>query len=66
MSSLVPQYHSQTYEGTIAKVIVKGAKSDTFEVCAGVRQGCVIAPGMFNLFMAAVFSAAKRNMEPNG
>ena len=52
------------HEGAMARVMGDGAKSDPFEVCAGVRQGCVVAPVLFNLFIAAVFSAAKRHMEP--
>ncbi|KAI8493130.1 hypothetical protein Bbelb_291340 [Branchiostoma belcheri] len=33
-------------------------------ICTGVRQGCVIAPVIFNLFLAAVMLPAKKNINP--
>ncbi|XP_078616270.1 uncharacterized protein LOC144884693 [Branchiostoma floridae x Branchiostoma japonicum] len=41
-----------------------GEKSDPFSVCTGVRQGCVIAPVIFNLFLAAVMLTAKKHIRP--
>ena len=37
-----------------AKVVVGGHESDPFSVIAGVKQGCVLAPVIFNLFLVAV------------
>ena len=38
----------------LATVLVNGERSEPFTVNAGVKQGCVIAPVIFNVFMAAV------------
>ncbi|KAI8487939.1 hypothetical protein Bbelb_343870 [Branchiostoma belcheri] len=48
----------------MVRVLGGGDKSDPFPVCTGVRQGCVIAPVIFNLFLAAVMLAAKKNINP--
>jgi len=52
------------HDGARVRVIGGGGKSDPFEVCTGVRQGCVIAPVIFNLFLAAVMLAAKQRIKP--
>ena len=39
-----------------------GEKSEPFPVDAGVRQGCVLAPVLFNLFLASVTSVADRDV----
>jgi len=41
-----------------------GSNSDPFFVGTGVKQGCVIAPIIFNLFVAAVMTIAKQNINP--
>ncbi|XP_076056377.1 uncharacterized protein LOC143034330 [Oratosquilla oratoria] len=48
----------------MARVINSGSTSDTFFVGTGVKQGCVIAPILFNLFVAAVMTTAKQNICP--
>jgi len=40
--------------GMLARVTVGGQKSDPFDVLVGVKQGCVLAPVIFNLFLVAV------------
>ncbi|KAI8490084.1 hypothetical protein Bbelb_321540 [Branchiostoma belcheri] len=52
------------HEGAMVRVLGSGSKSDPFQVCTGVRQGCVIAPVIFNLFLAAVMLAAKKRINP--
>ncbi|KAI8495055.1 hypothetical protein Bbelb_270410 [Branchiostoma belcheri] len=52
------------HDGAMVRVLGGGDKSDPFPVCTGVRQGCVIAPVIFNLFLAAVMLAAKKNINP--
>ena len=40
--------------GMWAEVMVDGQTAPEFEVCNGLRQGCVIAPTLFNLYFALV------------
>ena len=40
-----------------AKVVVGGHESDPFPVNVGVKQGCVLAPVIYNLFLVAVTPA---------
>ena len=52
------------HEGAQVRVIGSGSKSEPFNVCIGVRQGCVIAPVIFNLFLAAVMAAVRSDISP--
>ena len=42
------------HDGMTASVLVDGQLSEPFEVLVGVKQGCVLAPVIFNLFLVAV------------
>ena len=42
------------YVGTQASVRVEGELTDWFEVKCGLRQGCLLSPGLFNVFMDRV------------
>ena len=42
------------HDGMSARVRVGGALSDPFPVREGVRQGCLVAPALLNLYYAAV------------
>jgi hypothetical protein len=42
------------HTGTQAAVRMGGMLSEWFDVHGGVRQGCVIAPMLFNIYMAFV------------
>ena len=42
------------HNGMSARVVVDGLESEQFEVLVGVKQGCVLAPVIFNLFLVAV------------
>ena len=48
------------HEGMTAKVRVGGALSDPFPVREGVRQGCLVAPALLNLYYAAVLDEWRR------
>ena len=50
------------HEGMSARVSVGGVLSDSFEVTVGVKQGCVLAPVIFNIYMSAITFLAKRSM----
>jgi len=45
-----------------AKVVIGGRESDLFDVLVGVRQGCVLAPAIFNLFLVAVTLACRNGL----
>ena len=47
-----------------ASVVVGGDETDPFPVNVGVKQGCVMAPVIFNLYMAAV-TTLFRQRSPN-
>ena len=49
----------------MGRVCADGKESDGFEVPAGVKQGCVIAPSLFGLFFAAMLKEATEDM-PQG
>jgi len=38
-------------DGMKARVVTGGEESNSFEVFVGVKQGCVLAPVIFNLFL---------------
>ena len=44
----------QLHEGMQARVRAGGLLSEPFPVTMGVKQGCVLAPVLFNLFLAAI------------
>ena len=48
-----------------AKVTVGGRESDLFDVLVGVKQGCVLAPVIFNLFLVAVTLACRNGLPTN-
>ena len=47
---IIKQFH----EGMRATVVEGGKESEPFDVTNGVRQGCVLAPALFSLFLTAV------------
>ena len=49
----------------MGRVCADGKESDGFEVTAGVKQGCVIAPSLFSLFFAVMLKEATEDM-PQG
>ena len=50
MLSIVHSLH----DGMSAEVTVNGQVAPEFEICNGLKQGCVIAPTLFNLYFALV------------
>ena len=45
---------------------VKGGKSERFRIDSGVRQGCIISPWFFNVYMDAVMKEVKLGMGRRG
>ena len=48
--------------GKLANVNVGGEVSDSFRVTNGVKQGCVLAPTLFSIFLSAMLNDAFRDM----
>ena len=54
------------HEGMKVRVSAYGTLSDEFEVTTGVKQGCVMAPVLFNLFMLCVTHLLHREADGEG
>ena len=50
------------HDGMQARVLAAGSVTDSFEVGTGLKQGCVLAPTLFSLFMAAALSWLPDNL----
>ena len=48
------------YKQSTCSVMVNGKISDWFDVLIGVRQGCLLSPGLFNLFLEFVMEDVKK------
>jgi len=59
--AILQEFHN----GMKAKVTVGGRESDLFDVLVGVKQGCVLAPVIFNLFLVAVTLACRNGLPTN-
>ena len=44
---------------SLACVRVKGGESECFRIDSGVRQGCIMGPWLFNVYMDAVMKELK-------
>ena len=47
------------YVDSLACVRVKGSESERFEIDRGVKQGCIMFPWLFNVYMDAVMKELK-------
>ena len=50
------------HTGMMANVNVGGEVSDSFRVTNGFKQGCVLAPTLFSIFLSAMLNDAFRDM----
>lgn len=53
----------QFHDGMAARVKIRGQVSDPFPVRTGVRQGCVLAPVLFNIFLLCVTQLLHKGIE---
>ena len=54
------------YSRTTGRVRVKGMLGPEFELRTGVRQGCVISPLLFNIYLNHILKRAERELEAKG
>ena len=57
--SMLQQFHT----GMCAQVVMAGSKSSNFPVEVGVKQGCVLAPIIFNLLLVAITLVSHRDLQ---
>ncbi len=50
------------HEDLKASVLIDGDYTNEFEVKTGVKQGCVLAPTLFSIFLTAVLHLVRKNM----
>ena len=54
------------HDNMTATIIVNGSPADAIPVCNGLRQGGTMAPGLFNLFAAAVMERRADRIREHG
>ena len=54
------------YVDSLACVRVKEGVSEWFRIDSGVRQGCIMSPWIFNVYMDAVMKEVKMRMGRRG
>ena len=54
------------YVNSLTCVRVKGGESECFRIDSGVRQGCIMSPWLFNVYMDAVMKEVKMGMGRRG
>ena len=54
------------YVNSLAYVRVKGSESQCFRIDSGVRQGCIMSPWLFNVYIDAVTKEVKMKMRRRG
>ena len=54
------------YLDSLACVRVKGAEIERFRIDSGVRQGCIMSPLLFNVYMDRVMEEVKLGMGRRG
>ncbi|KAG7154805.1 Secreted RxLR effector protein 78-like 7, partial [Homarus americanus] len=53
------------HDGMQARVLVGGVQSEPFSVQMGLKQGCVLAPVLFNIFLLAVAQLSHNALGPD-
>ena len=54
------------YVDNSACVSVKGGESERFKIDSGVKQGCIMSPWLFNVYMDGVTKEVKIEMGRRG
>ena len=50
------------YVDSLACVRIKGGESEQFRIDSSVRQGCIMSPWLFNVYINAVMKEVKMGM----
>ena len=59
VSSRIVNILEKMYDKTNCAVVIEGHITDWFHVSVGVRQGCLLSPTLFNLFLDFVMEEIK-------
>ena len=54
------------YVDRSASVRVKGGEGELFRIDSGIRQGCIMSPWLFNVYMDGVMKEVKMGMGRRG
>ena len=54
------------YDDSLVCVRVKGGEREGFTIDSGVRQGCIVSPWLFSVYMDAVMKEVKMGMGRRG
>ena len=54
----------QLYAKANSAVLVKGTMGDWFHTSVGVRQGCLLSPTLFNIFLERIMTEALEDHQP--
>ena len=58
-----PTFIAIFHTGMCAQVVMDGSQSSSFPVEVGVKQGCVLAPIIFNLLLVAITLVSHRDLQ---
>ena len=54
------------YVNGLARIKVKGGEGECFKINNGVRQGCIMSPWFFNVYMDVAIKEVKMGMGRRG
>ena len=64
--NLIVELIKSIYVDSSACVRVKGGESEQFRIDSGVRQGCIMSPWLFKVYMDGVMKEVKIGMRRRG
>ena len=57
--------HQNLYSKATSAVLFNGSIGDWFRTTVGVRQGCLLSPTLFNIFLERIMTDALQNHDDN-
>ena len=64
--NLIVELIKSIYVDSSACVRVKGGESEQFRIDSGVKQGCIMSPWLFKVYMDGVMKEVKIGMRRRG